>query len=164
MVDQTGADSRGKTFEAATIMNAPLAKICATIQAYEEFPAYMPNTTNVAAVRYADSSAQVDFTLTLPLGKIKKYRVKMQPQMTPTLCRLSWTMLPWPEVPYEQTLEDTSGYWELTPVVGNLSKTVVRYHAYTDPGDIPFGLGWIVDSLSKDALPKMMESLRNKVR
>lgn len=39
-------------------------------------------------------------------------------------------------------------------------KTVVQYYVYTDPGSVPLGAGWIVDSMSKDSLPKTLEALR----
>ncbi|MCI5125930.1 MAG: hypothetical protein D3925_16025, partial [Candidatus Electrothrix sp. AR5] len=34
--------------------------------------------------------------------------------------------------------------------------SLVLYHVYTDPGKIPFGLGWIVDFLGKDSVPEVL--------
>ncbi|MFZ6656721.1 SRPBCC family protein [Undibacterium sp. TJN19] len=163
VIDQSKPDSTGKTFDAGTILNAPMAKVCATIQAYEEYPGFMPNTAKVKVVRAADESAQVDFTLNLPLGKVKKYRLKMTPKSGAASCHLSWKMLPWEGLKQEETIADTSGYWELTPLASNPAKTVVKYQVFTDPGPVPMGLGWIVDSMSKDSIPKMMEALRVKL-
>ncbi|MBI3230558.1 MAG: hypothetical protein HYZ45_10375, partial [Burkholderiales bacterium] len=52
----------------------------------------------------------------------------------------------------------------LNPVAGDDSKTVVRYYVSTDPGPVPLGLGWIVDSMSKDSIPKMLAAVKNRVR
>ena len=164
LIDQSKADSNGKTFAAGTILNAPVAKVCATIQAYEDYPSFMPNTTKAKVTRQPDESALVDFTLNLPLGKVKKYRLKMIPKVSPATCNLSWKLQPWEGLKQEETIADTSGYWELTALADNPAKTVVKYQVFTDPGPVPMGLGWIVDSMSKDSIPKMMDALRNKLR
>ncbi|PXX43183.1 SRPBCC family protein [Undibacterium pigrum] len=164
LIDQSKPDSNGKTFAAGTILNAPLAKVCATIQAYEDYPSFMPNTAKAKVTRQPDESALVDFTLNLPLGKVKKYRLKMTPKVSPVTCHLSWKLQPWEGLKQEETIADTSGYWELSALTSNPGKTVVRYQVFTDPGPVPMGLGWIVDSMSKDSIPKMMDALRNKLR
>ena len=61
----------------------------------------------------------------------------------------------------EESIVDTSGYREPAPS-SVARKTAVRYIVYTDAGPIPFGLGWIVDSLSKDSIPQTMEALRKR--
>lgn len=164
LIDQSKADSNGKTFAAGTILNAPVTKVCATIQAYEDYPSFMPNTAKAKVTRQPDESALVDFTLNLPLGKIKKYRLKMIPKVSPVTCNLSWKLQPWEGLKQEETIADTSGHWELTALADNPAKTVVKYQVFTDPGPVPMGLGWIVDSMSKDSIPKMMDALRSKLR
>ncbi|MFZ6734277.1 SRPBCC family protein [Undibacterium sp. Ji42W] len=164
LIDQSKPDSNGKTFAAGTILNAPVAKVCATIQAYEDYPSFMPNTAKAKVTHQPDESALVDFTLNLPMGKVKKYRLKMIPKVSPATCNLSWKLQPWEGLKQEETIADTSGYWELTPLADNPGKTVVKYQVFTDPGPVPMGLGWIVDSMSKDSIPKMMDALRTKLR
>lgn len=164
LLEQTKPDSNGKTFVAGTILNAPLAKVCTTVQAYEDYPSFMPNTAKAKVSRQADESALVDFTLNLPLGKIKKYRLKMTPKVNAANCYLSWKMQPWEGLKQEETIADTSGHWDLSAMAGNPNKTVVKYQVFTDPGPVPLGLGWIVDSMSKDSIPKMMEALRSKLK
>ncbi|MFZ6873561.1 hypothetical protein ACO0LF_16005 [Undibacterium sp. Di27W] len=164
LIDLTKPDSSGKTFAAGTILNAPVAKVCATIQAYEDYPSFMPNTAKAKVTRQPDETALVDFTLNLPLGKVKKYRLKMTPKASATTCNLSWKLQPWEGLKQEETIADTAGYWDLTAQAGNPNKTVVKYQVFTDPGPVPMGLGWIVDSMSKDSIPKMMDALRNKLR
>ena len=163
MEDQSKPGSPGKTFMAATIIDAPLPKICAVIQDFAQYPAFMPNTAKTSVSAGADKTSLVDITLNLPLGKVKKYRLKMTPNVTPQQCRLEWKQMPWEGLKQEETIADTAGYWLLTPQAANPNKTVVTYFVFTDPGPVPLGLGWIVDSMSKDSIPKMLAALRKRV-
>jgi hypothetical protein len=164
MEDQSKPGAPGKTFFAATIINAPLAHICAVIQDYAQYPAFMPNTAKTSVNPGADKTSLVDITLNLPLGKIKKYRLKMTPTVSPGQCRLDWKQMPWEGLKPEETIADTSGYWLLTPQAGSPDKTVLSYSVFTDPGPVPLGLGWIVDSMSRDSIPKMLAALRGRVK
>ncbi len=164
MVDQSRAGVAGKTFEAGTIINATTQKLCATIQNYADYPSFMPNTAKASASKQGDDATLVEMTLHLPLGKVKKYRLKMSPSLRAGSCSLTWKLVPWEGLKPDETILDTVGYWELTPLAGNANKTIVKYHVFTDPGPVPLGFGWIVDSLSKDSIPKMLDALRSKVR
>jgi hypothetical protein len=161
-VSQSGA--AGKSFIAGTIIDAPIAKLCPIIENYADYPSFMPNTDKTVIVQATDAATVVDMTLKLPLGKIKKYRLRMEAKNGAQACHLSWKMVPRPELTPEETIADTSGYWDLAPLASNKNKTVVKYFVYSDPGPVPMGLGWIVDSLGKDSLPKTLEALRNKAR
>ena len=163
MVEAGKAGAPGKAFLAGTVIAAPVSKVCATLLDYAGYPGFMPNLKETRVSRAADASTMVDMTLGLPLGKIKKYRLKMDSKVAPDRCQLSWKMLPWPGLKPEETIADTTGYWQLAPQAADRGKTVVQYYVYTDPGPVPTGLGWIVDSLSKDSLPKTLEALRNRV-
>lgn len=162
MLDVGKAGASGKSFVAATIIDAPLPNLCAIIQNFADYPSFMPSVEKTAVARGADEATLVDMTLKLPLGKVKKYRLKMTPKSAPKSCQLAWKMVPWPGLKPEETIADTSGYWQLTPAPADAHKTVVKYVVYTDPGPVPLGMGWIVDSLSKDSLPKTLEALRAK--
>lgn len=161
LADVSKAGQPGKSFMAATIINAPLPTLCAMIQDYAAYPSFMPNVDKVAVVRKEDG-AQVDMTLKLPLGKVKKYRLRMEPKASAAQCQLSWKMLPWPGVAAEEAIADTTGYWLLAPHAAEKNKTTVRYMVYTDPGPVPMGLGWIVDSMSRGSMPKTLEALRQR--
>ncbi|WP_273671583.1 hypothetical protein [Janthinobacterium fluminis] len=156
------AGAAGKSFLAATIIDAPLPSLCAIIQNFADYPSFMPSVAKTAVTRGADAAVLVDMTLQLPLGKVKKYRLKMEAKSGAQLCQLAWKMVPSAGLKQEETIADTSGYWQLTPAPADKLKTVVRYFVYTDPGPVPMGMGWIVDSLSKDSLPKTLEALRAK--
>ena len=164
MADVSRAGVAGKSFAAATIIDAPLPKICAVIQDFAAYPRFMPNTESARVAQTAATYSLVDMTLKLPMGKIKKYRLKMIPASTPKSCQLSWKLVPWDGLKPEETIVDTSGAWTLLPAPSQPDKTLVQYAVYTDPGAIPLGLGWIVDSLSKDSIPKMLEALRGQVK
>ncbi len=160
LIETSKEGSPGKSFAAGTIINAPLDTLCAAVQDYASYPSFMPNTESTTVAMTNASQAVIDVTLKLPMGKIKKYRLRMEPTVTPDSCKLAWRQLPWRGLKAEETIADTYGYWLFTPAGG---KTAVRYVVYTDPGPIPFGLGWIVDSLSKDSIPQTLEALRKKV-
>lgn len=153
----------GKAFVAGTIIAAPIEKICSTLLDFAAYPQFMPNTASAVASQTAANNWLVDMTLKLPMGKVKKYRLKMDATTSDKQCQLAWTMAPWPGLKPDETIADTSGAWQLTPAPGHPEQTVVRYGVATDPGPVPLGLGWIVDSLSKDSIPKMLEALRTRV-
>lgn len=152
--------AQGKAFIAATIIKAPLARLCGIIQDYPSYPGFMPSVAQTAVTPGADGNSLVDMTLKLPLGKVKKYRLEMTPTSGAQQCRLAWKMVPSAGLKPEETIGDTDGYWQLSPLSGDVGKTVVQYYVYTDPGSVPLGAGWIVDSMSKDSLPKTLEALR----
>lgn len=162
LVETTKAGSAGKSFVAGTIIHAPVDALCAAVQDYAGYPGFMPNTESTIVAMATPTQSVIDVTLKLPMGKIKKYRLRMEPDVTPTTCKVSWKQLPWRGLKPEETIADTYGYWQFTPAP-TAGKTVVKYVVYTDPGPIPFGLGWIVDSLSKDSIPQTLDALRKKV-
>jgi len=163
MQDVSKAGVPGKSFLAGTVINAPLARLCAAIQDFPDYPNFMPNVDQVKVTPAAADSSLVDLTLKLPMGKIKKYRLKMEPKSAPQSCQLAWKLVPVAGLKQEETIADTSGYWQLAPDAADKNKTTVRYMVYTDPGPVPLGFGWIVDSMSKDSIPKMLEALRARV-
>ncbi|MET3132734.1 ribosome-associated toxin RatA of RatAB toxin-antitoxin module [Oxalobacteraceae bacterium GrIS 1.11] len=162
MSDVSKPGASGKSFVAATIINAPLPRLCALIQDFANYPSFMPGVDQTRVTRAADDASLVDMTLKLPLGKVKKYRLKMEARSSTQLCHLAWKMVPSEGLKQEETIADTTGYWQLTPAPADKNKSVVKYFVYTDPGPVPLGMGWIVDSLSKDSLPKTLEALRGK--
>lgn len=161
MVDVSKAGSPGKSFVAGTIVRAPLPKVCAVLQDYAAYPSFMPNTESAKVSQSGPGYALVDVTLKLPMGKIKKYRLRMEPKVGADSCLLAWKQVPWEGLKQEETIADTTGHWQLSPGPG-AGTTIVRYKVYTDPGPVPFGLGWIVDSMSKDSIPQTLDALRKR--
>ena len=161
--DITPSGTVGKVFFAATLMHAPVPQICSLLQDYSAYPRFMPNTAQVKVTPVGDLTL-LDVTLHLPLGKVKKYRLQMTPEVTPQSCKLAWKLLPSDGLKPEETIADTRGYWDIAPHPEHSGQSVVKYFVYTDPGPVPLGLGWIVDSMSKDSIPKMLDALRLKLR
>ncbi|WP_317204016.1 SRPBCC family protein [Janthinobacterium sp.] len=154
----------GKTFDAATIIDAPAQKLCAILVDYAAYPDFMPNTKTVDVLAGGADHALLDMTLALPLGKTKKYRLRLDAQSEAQRCHVAWQLVPRADLAADDTIADTSGYWCLSALPANKNKSLVEYHVYADPGPIPYGLGWIVDILSKQSLPKTLEALRAQAR
>ena len=161
LVDVSKPGGPGKSFVAATLIAAPVDTLCTLLQDYESYPGFMPNTTATRVSNKGAGFSVIDVTLGLPMGKVKKYRLRMEPAASAGACKITWKLLPWPGLKQEETIVDTTGYWELAPAA-MAGKTVVKYVVNTDAGPIPFGLGWIVDSLSKDSIPQTLEALRKR--
>lgn len=160
--DLSKADEAGKTYLAGAIIAAPVARLCTILQNYPDYPSFMPNTDKAQVVKAEAGASLVDMRLKLPLGKIKQYRLRMEAKTSANACHLAWKLVPRPELTPDETIADTSGYWQLAPLANDPAKTLVKYRVYSDPGPVPMGLGWIVDSLGKDSLPKTLEALRKK--
>ncbi len=152
----------GKSFAAGTVIHAPLATVCAAIQDFAGYPGFMPNVDRVKVTPAGQGDTLLDLTLKLPMGKVKQYRLRMRPKGDAGTCHLAWKLVPSPGLKPEETIADTSGDWDLAAQPSDPERTVVRYRVYTDPGPVPLGLGWIVDSLSKDSIPTMLEALRKR--
>lgn len=163
VIDVSNLAVPGNTYVAATLMNGSVQKLCAVIMNYSEYPQFMPNTDKTTIVSTAEGATVIEMTLGLPLGKVKKYRLKMTPTVTPEYCQLSWKLVPWEGLQTTETIVDTAGYWQLTPYPKDKSKTLVKYYVFADPGPIPYGLGWIVDIMTRISLPRTLEALRERV-
>ena len=162
LVDLSDATQSGRTFLAGTIIDAPLPTVCALIMDFSRYPEFMPNTDQAVVVRTHTDHTVLDMRLKLPLGKIKRYQLRMQPTVTARSCRLAWTMLASKDIPTEERIADTRGSWKLSAHPSEARKTVVQYFVYSDPGPVPFGLGWIVDAMGRESLPKTLEALRRR--
>ncbi|UUZ53122.1 hypothetical protein LP419_29765 [Massilia sp. H-1] len=85
------------------------------LQNYAAYPSFMPNTESAKVSQSGAGHALVDITLKLPMGKIKKYRLRMEPKVSADSCVLAWKLVPWPGLKQEETIVDTTGQWQLTP-------------------------------------------------
>lgn len=154
-------NKNGRTFEALGVINAPQAQVLQALTDYGKYPEFMPNVSHIEILKQNRNEAVLNYTLTLPLGKIKKYRLRIyitKPDRQTS--KIQWQYLIWPGLKMEESIIDTSGYWFIEEL--SKSSSLVLYHVYTDPGPIPFGLGWIVDVLSKNSVPEAL--LQTKLR
>jgi len=144
-----------KAFEAVGIIEAKREVIRDIVMDYPSYPDFMPNVSRIEILQQEDTTVVLNYTLTLPLGKIKKYRVRLEtaePDNQTSL--IQWQLEQWPGLKPEETIRDTTGFWRIEEL--DAKRSLVLYHVYTDPGKIPFGLGWIVDILSKDSVPDVL--------
>jgi hypothetical protein len=171
VIEVAQAAQSGKTFAAMTIIDAPPHKLCAIVQDYGAYGRYMPNTRSAELVSglppgspqgAPPGSVLVDMTLDLPLGKVKRYRLRLDAKTSASSCQLSWKLVPREDLKTDDTIADTSGYWMFSPLPANSGKSVAEYFVYADPGPVPFGLGWIVDIMSRKSLPRTLEALRGE--
>lgn len=148
-------DAAGKTFEAIGRINASRESIVQVLTAYETYPEFMPNVSNIEIVEQNGNDAILNYTLSLPLGKIKKYRLKISVAEHENFTSvMQWQMLDWPGLKTAETIKNTTGFWQIEEK--GLNRSLVLYHVYTDPGPVPFGLGWIVDYMSKNSVPEAL--------
>jgi hypothetical protein len=135
------------------------------VQDYASYGRYMPNTRSAVLVAAPQpGQALVDMTLDLPLGKVKRYRLQLDSKASTAGCQLSWKLVPREDLKPEDTIADTTGYWRFSPQPANEAGSLVEYFVYADPGPVPFGLGWIIDIMSKRSLPATLEALRGEAQ
>jgi ribosome-associated toxin RatA of RatAB toxin-antitoxin module len=145
----------GQTFEAVGLVNTHSNNIIQVLTEYEKYPEFMPNVSHVEIVERSEGEAVLNFTLALPLGKTKKYRLRITlAEHGRKASTIKWKMLKWPGLKDKETIKDTVGYWRIEEKSENSS--LLFYHVYTDPGPVPLGTGWIVDILSKKSVPKAL--------
>ncbi len=155
--------STGKTVEALGLIGAPVEEVYQLLIDFQAYPEYMPNISNILIREQNKSRAVLDYTLVLPLGKIKKYRLEMSYALELNRAEISWKMIDWPGLKEHQTIQNTVGYWRLVPSPYKHDQTLALYHVFTDPGPVPLGLGWIVDILTSNSVPSIMLRTRDRL-
>lgn len=159
--DLASAVNSGRTFEAIGLIQANPGDVMQVLQDYEKYPEFMPNVSKIQIVEQRGAATVLNYTLTLPLGIVRKYRLKISPSAPGAqVVSLDWQLQKWPELKSEETITDTSGYWRIVEKGEN--KSLVLYHVYTDPGPVPFGLGWVVDVLSKNSVPDVLKQTKQR--
>ena len=152
-----------KTFEAVGLMKATVSDVYQVLVKFEDYPKFMPNVSKCEVLKRTDDTAILNYTLGLPLGKIKKYRLNMTFKNDKSRATLKWKLIEWKGLKKSETIQDTTGYWLLKEYPEKAEHVIALYHVYTDPGPIPRGLGWIVDILTKNSIPDVVIKTRNRV-
>ena len=153
----------GRTFEAVGYINGPRKDIVEVLADYEKYPEFMPNVSHIEIVEQVGNDSVLNYTLSLPLGKIKKYRLKISaagPEEQTSI--IKWYMVEWLDLKKSETIKDTTGYWRIEEKSRN--RSLVQYHVYTDPGPIPLGLGWIINILTEKSVPETLLKTRERVQ
>lgn len=73
------AGKNGRTFEAIGLIKASRNNVLKVLMDYKKYPEFMPNVSRVEIVEQDENAAVLNYTLTLPLVNIKKYRLKITP-------------------------------------------------------------------------------------
>jgi len=147
--------------DAFLLFNAPAPVIFSVITDYEKQPEFMPNLAEIKVLETSNKGALVNYMLELPFGVEKRYRLKLDyNQQSPNL-RMDWNLSPWEGLKPEETILASTGYWLLKPVQ-NTNDTLLVYHTSTDPGDVPFGLGWIVDYMTNKTVVELLEKTKKR--
>ncbi len=155
---QSVGDGHSKEVHAFLRINAPAAKVFAVITDFPHLPEFMPNLAKVEVLAAQPSGALVNYYLDLPFGVHKRYRLKLDYDTEPL--RMRWQKVAWEGLKPEETIVDTQGFWLLESV--DEANTQLHYYTYTDPGHVPFGLGWIVDYLTKEAIVELLENTKKR--
>ncbi len=163
IVKETPSKGDGKTFEAIGIIEAKTGEVYRVLTDFEEYINFMPNVSDIKVLKKSSNSAVLNYTLGLPLGKVKKYRLKMTFKKSESIATLKWEMIDWPGIKQEDSIKDTFGSWFIKSYSEKEGYVLVHYHVYTDPGPVPFGLGWIIDILTEKSVPDVVKNTRERV-
>ena len=140
----------GRHYHGYILINASVQDVYNVVKDFQSYPQFMPHIVNVDAIP-TDRGTNFRYFLQLPLGVEYQYEISNQSYVSPNEAWLTWKISSWEE----NNIEDTWGQWMLTPYKDS-SSTLVQYQVYTDLGYIPFGLGWVVDFLTKYSLPEVL--------
>ena len=145
-----------KHYQVYGIIDANLNEVFDAIENFDDYPHFMPRFDFVEPLETSDTLRSYIFNIKLPMSIKYKYKIKIKKSVTDTISWLAWETIDWEE----NSIEETWGQWYITPY-GELKKqTLVQYQVYTDPGYIPFGFEWIINVLTKGALPETVENLK----
>ena len=153
----------GRTFKAIGLINGEVDHVYKVLQDFESYPEFMPNLDKIEVLKHDSNSAILNYTLDLPLNKVKKYRLSTDFKQENNEAVITWKLIPWPGLKESEKINDTTGYWNFSKYPHKKGYILAVYHVYTDPGPIPTGLGWIVDILTKNSVPDVVLNTRQRV-
>ena len=82
---------------------------------------------NIDIVEENGNESVLNYTLTLPMGKIKKYRLRIFVTETEgQISLIRWQLKEWPGLKTAETIMDTNGYWRIKEKTKN--RSLVLYH------------------------------------
>jgi len=157
-------EKSAQEYDAIGVIEGTLEQVSGVVADFKRYPKFMPNVSEITVRSSTGEAAVVDYKLGLPLGIVKKYRLKFWSRKEDTRYQLFWKKLPWPELKPKETVVDTWGQWIVEDYPGKGNHVLAYYRVYTDPGKIPFGTGWIADALTKQSMPKMFKKMQSRVK
>ena len=151
-------------YQAIGLIEGTLQEVSGVLTNYKSYPEFMPNVKEASIRSSTDEGFVVDYKLGLPMGVVKKYRLRYRVKNEANRVQLLWKKLPWPGLKPKETIIDTYGQWILEDSPDKDNQVLAYYRIYTDPGKIPFGMGWIVDILTKESIPNIIKQTRRRVK
>ena len=151
-------------YEAMGLIEGTVEDVSAILTDYRSYPEFMPNVKEASIRSSTDDGFIVDYKLDLPMGLDKKYRLRYRVKNEANKVQLLWKNLPWPGLKPKEAIIDTWGQWILETYPGKEPQVLAYYRVYTDPGQIPLGFGWIVEFMSKDSIPNVIEQTKRRVK
>lgn len=154
------ADNPVKKGVAMGVIDAPPAKVYATIGDYENFKEFMPYVAKTAVDLRSAEKNTVSYWLEFPLGVgNRNYQLdlvdKVQTVDNVKVFTSEWTYTG------KGNIVGTTGSWEIAPW-GDGTKSIARYTVFTDPGgSFPT---WMKNKAAGVALPKVVQAVRDRVK
>lgn len=154
------ADNPVKKGVAMAVIEAPPAKVFATIGDYENFKDFMPYVAKTTVDSREGNVTKVSYWLEFPLGLSgRNYQLELTDGKK-TVDGVEIYASDW-KYTGKGNIIDTTGSWELAPW-GDGTKTLARYTVFTDPGgSFPT---WIKNKAAGTALPKVLNAVRKRVK
>ena len=146
------------------LIEGTLEEVTRILTDYKNYSEFMPTVKEASIKDSTDEGIVVDHKLGLPMGFVKKYRLRYWAKNEESRILLFWKKLPWPELKPKETVVDTYGQWILEDFPGKDHQVLAYYRVYTHPGKIPLGTGWIVDIVTKESIPNVIKKTRRRVK
>jgi len=143
------------------VVNAPVAHIFTLITDFKQLPDYAPHVAHISMLHANSEQATVAYTLALPMGIEKRYRLQLDYVEQGQSKQMLWQKTAWQPEDESQRIGQTTGYW-LIQATADANVSIIAYQTITDPGDVPFGLGWIVAYLSDTSIKALL--MQTKIR
>ena len=159
-----GAGKNTEEYETMGLIEGTLEEVSSVLADFEKYPEFVPNVKELTIVNTAGDDVVTEWQLGLPLGVVKKYRLRCWTKREAGTIQRFWKKLPWSELKAKETIVDTYGQWILTALPGDEDRVLAYYRVYTDPGAIPWGAGWIVEGLTKSSVPDIIRKTRKRVK
>ncbi len=155
------AQAAGVTYEVTGEVKTSMDVLLDVLVDYAAYGEFMPAVSRVDIVEQSGDMAVLNFILELPMDLSRRHRIQIElSQPDAKTARLEWYLVEWPGLKPSQTIRDTRGYWLIQEQAQN--RLLVLYHVYSDPGEIPFGLGWLVEPMTKSSIPEAFTETRDR--
>ncbi|MDX8384796.1 MAG: hypothetical protein R8M45_12000 [Ghiorsea sp.] len=153
--NKTKDEQKVQHVDAFLLIHAPMQHVFALISDFKQLTDYAPHIEHITIIEQSAEHALVDYTLGLPLGIQKRYRLNLDFEHQKASKRMTWHSAAWQSPQPNERIGTTSGYWWLQQTA-EPNITLLAYQTMTDPGDVPFGLGWVVDYLTHSSIQALL--------